>query len=137
MSKKNRAKARREEKKAAQALRIPPPIVEPTAQPVQSPIVQPTKSPSAQPIVQPTVSPPLTLPNEKSIIRTITDESDRFIVGMRLVDESRNLIQLVLLKPPCIKEVLTRLSPEELLAARDFIGRVALALSQRGFQITQ
>jgi len=129
MSKKNRAKARREEKKAAQALRMSPPIESSAKSTVQSPIVQPTKSP--------TVSPPLTLPNEKSIIRTITDESDRFIVGMRLVDESRNLIQLVLLKPPCIKEVLTRLSPEELLAARDFIGRVALALSQRGFQITQ
>lgn len=79
-----------------------------------------------------------TIKSESSVsIRTITSKDNRFIVGIKTVSESPVTVQLILLKPPCVKSVLGSLAPEELLAARDFIGRVAGALAEKGVRIVK
>lgn len=70
-------------------------------------------------------------------IRTIISNDERFVVGMKVINENPATVQLILLKPPCVKSVLKSLSPEELLAARDFIGRVAGALAEKGVRIVR
>jgi len=76
------------------------------------------------------------LPTTQSVpINTITDKDNRFVVGMKLVDENRHIVQVILLKPPCVKSVIESLPPETLLAMREFVGRVVDALKERGFQI--
>lgn len=79
-----------------------------------------------------------TIKSESSVsIRTITSKDSRFVVGIKTVRESPITVQLILLKPPCVKSVLGSLAPEELLAVRDFIGRVAEALDKRGVRIVK
>ena len=79
-----------------------------------------------------------TIKSESSVsIRTIVSNDKRFIVGMKVVNENPTTVQLILLKPPCVPSVLNSLSPEELLAARDFIGRVAGALAEKGVRIVR
>ncbi len=74
-----------------------------------------------------------TIKSESAIsIRTIVSNDKRFVVGMKVIRENPATVQLILLKPPCVKSVLNSLAPEELLAARDFIGRVAGALAEQG-----
>jgi len=77
-----------------------------------------------------------TIKSKSSVsIRTITSKDNRFMVGIKTVRENPVTVQLILLKPPSVPSVLNSLAPEELLAVRGFIGRVAAALDKRGVRI--
>ena len=68
-------------------------------------------------------------------IRTITDKTNRFMVGIK-PDSRQGVMQIILLKPPCVKSVLDSLPPEEILAMQKFVERVIDALGEQGFRVT-
>lgn len=75
--------------------------------------------------------------NSSVSIRTITSKDGRFIVGIKTVSEDPITVQLILLQPPNTISVLDSLSPEELLAVRDFVGSVADNLAEKGVRIVK